>query len=71
MLIAGLGADLTAIEVVQLLVRFAGRIGAQLIATGVRDQAQQSLLARNGVELFCGEAFARADTRLPQVTFPE
>ena len=71
MLIAGLGADLTAIEVVQLLVRFAGRTGAQLIATGVRDQEQQHLLARNGVELFCGEAFARADTRLPRVTFAE
>ncbi len=71
MLIAGLGADLTAIEVVQLLVRFAGRIGAQLVATGVRDQEQQQLLARNGVELFCGEVFARADTRLPRVTFPE
>ncbi len=71
MLIAGLGADLTAIEVVQLLVRFAERTGAQLIATGVRDQEQQHLLARNGVELFCGEVFARADTRLPRVTFAE
>ena len=40
----------------QLLVRFAGRIGAQLIATGVRTAEQQHLLARNGVELFCGEA---------------
>jgi Amt family ammonium transporter len=68
-LVAGLEGDLTAIEVVQLLVRFAGRAGAQLIATGVRDREQQRLLARNGVELFCGEAFARADTRLPQVTF--
>jgi hypothetical protein len=29
------------------------------------------VLARNGVELFCGEAFARADTRLPAVTFSE
>jgi EAL domain-containing protein (putative c-di-GMP-specific phosphodiesterase class I) len=71
MLVAGLAGDQTAIEVVQLLVRFAGRIGAQLIATGVRDQEQHQVLARNGVELFCGEAFARADTRLPQVTFPE
>ena len=51
--------------------RFAGRAGAQLIATGVRDEEQHQLLARNGVELFCGEAFARADTRLPQVTFPD
>ena len=36
-LVAGLGGDPTPIEVVQLLVRFSGRIGAQLIATGVRD----------------------------------
>ncbi len=71
MLVAGVGAELTPLEVVQLLVRFSERIGAQLIATGVRDAEQQQLLARNGVELFCGEAFARADTRLPQVTFPE
>jgi EAL domain-containing protein (putative c-di-GMP-specific phosphodiesterase class I) len=70
-LVAGLAADLTSIEVVQLLVRFAGRAGAQLVATGVRDHEQQRLLARNGVELFCGEAFARADTRLPQVTFSD
>jgi EAL domain-containing protein (putative c-di-GMP-specific phosphodiesterase class I) len=59
------------VEVVQLLVRFAGRVGAQFIATGVRDTTQQHLLARNGVELFCGEVYARADTRLPQVTFAE
>lgn len=71
MLVAGLADHITAIEVVQLLVRFAGRTGAQFIATGVRDHEQQQLLARNGVELFCGEVFARADTRLPQVTFPE
>ena len=72
MLVATLGGDdPTPVEVVQLLVRFAGRAGAQLIATGVRDGEQHQLLARNGVELFCGEAFARADTRLPQVTFPD
>jgi EAL domain-containing protein (putative c-di-GMP-specific phosphodiesterase class I) len=71
MLVAALVGDLTAVEVVQLLVRFAGRADAQLIATGVRDGEQHQLLARNGVELFCGEAFARADTRLPQVTFPD
>jgi EAL domain-containing protein (putative c-di-GMP-specific phosphodiesterase class I) len=70
-LVAGLEHDLTSIEVVQLLVRFASRAGAQLIATGVRDREQQRLLARNGVELFCGEAFARADTRLPEVQFAE
>jgi EAL domain-containing protein (putative c-di-GMP-specific phosphodiesterase class I) len=72
MLVATLGGDdPTPVEVVQLLVRFAGRAGAQLIATGVRDEEQHQLLARNGVELFCGEAFARADTRLPQVTLPD
>jgi len=70
-LVANLDSALTPIEVVQLIVRFSDRIGAQLIATGVRDTEQQHLLARNGVELFCGEAFARADTRLPTVTFPE
>ena len=56
MLVAALGGDPTPVEVVQLLVRFAGRAGAQLIATGVRDEEQHQLLARNGVELFCGEA---------------
>ncbi len=35
-LVANLGGELTPIEVVQLLVRFSDRIGAQLIATGVR-----------------------------------
>ena len=70
-LVANLDSALTPIEVVQLIVRFSDRIGAQLIATGVRDTEQQHLLARNGVELFCGEAFARADTRLPAVTFAE
>ena len=71
MLVSALGGDPTPVEVVQLLVRFAGRAGAQLVATGVRDEEQHQLLARNGVELFCGEVFARADTRLPQVTFPD
>lgn len=70
-LVAALSGDLTAVDVVQLLVRFAGRAHAQLIATGVRDAEQQHHLTRSGVELFCGEAFARADTRLPQVTFAE
>ena len=71
MLVAALGVDPTPVEVVQLLVRFAGRAGAQLIATGVRDDERHQLLARNGVELFCGDVFARADTRLPKVTFPD
>jgi EAL domain-containing protein (putative c-di-GMP-specific phosphodiesterase class I) len=69
-LVANLESELTPLEVVQLLVRFSTRVGAQLIATGVRDAAQERVLARNGVELFSGEVFARADTRLPVVTFP-
>jgi len=68
-LVAGIGGELTPVEVVQLLVRFSDRIGAQLIATGVRTPEQQRLLGRNGVELSCGELFARPDTRLPEVSF--
>ncbi|MCX6373423.1 MAG: EAL domain-containing protein [Actinobacteria bacterium] len=68
-LVANLGGELTPVEVVQLLVRFSDRIGAQLIATGVRTPEQQRLLGRNGVELSCGELFARPDTRLPEVSF--
>ena len=70
-LVAGLGGELTPVEVVQLLVRFSDRIGAQLIATGVRTPEQQRLLARNGVELSCGDLFARPDTRLPEVSFAD
>jgi len=69
MLVANLGGELTPVEVVQLLVRFSDRIGAQLIAAGVRTAEQQRLLSRNGVELSCGELFARPDTRLPEVSF--
>lgn len=68
-LVAGLGAEPTPVDVVQLLVRFGDRIGADLIATGVREAGQQQLLERNGVELFCGDLYARPDTRLPSVTF--
>ena len=68
-LVAGVTEELTPVEVVQLLVRFAGRIKAQLVATGVRTAEQEDVLRRNGVELFCGELYARPDTRLPQVTF--
>ncbi|HET6495082.1 MAG TPA: EAL domain-containing protein [Thermoleophilia bacterium] len=68
-LLANLGADPTAIEVIQLLVRFSGRIGAQLIATGVQDAEDERLLARSGVELFSGELFAQPDTRLPSASF--
>ncbi len=68
-LVASVAGDLTPIEVVQLLVRFSDRADAQLIATGVREEAQRQLLRRNGVEFFCGDLFARPDTRLPAVAF--
>ena len=68
-LVANVGVEQTPIEVVQLLVRFCDRIGAELIATGVRSADQQQQLLRSGVELFCGELFARPDTQLPAVTF--
>ncbi len=68
-LVAGLGGEPTPVDVVQLLVRFGDRIGADLIATGVREAGQQRLLERNGVELFCGDLYARPDTRLPSVAF--
>jgi EAL domain-containing protein (putative c-di-GMP-specific phosphodiesterase class I) len=70
-LVAGMGGELTPVEVIQLLVRFSDRIGAQLIATGVRTPEQQRLLGRNGVQLSCGELFARPDTRLPEASFAE
>jgi EAL domain-containing protein (putative c-di-GMP-specific phosphodiesterase class I) len=68
-LVAGVTDEQTSVEVVQLLVRFTGRVGAQLVATGVRSEEQEDTLRRNGVELFCGELYARPDARLPQVTF--
>ncbi len=70
-LVANLGAELTSLEVVQLLVRYSDRGGVQLVATGVRTPEQRSLLARNGVELMSGELFARPDTRLPAASFGE
>ena len=69
MLVTTVENEATPVEVVQLMVRFADRAGAQLIATGVRDEQQQRQLQRNGVELFCGELYARPDTRLPAVGF--
>jgi EAL domain-containing protein (putative c-di-GMP-specific phosphodiesterase class I) len=68
-LVAGVTGEQTAVEVVQLLVRFADRLGAQLVATGVRNEEQEGVLRRNGVELYCGDLYARPDTRLPSVTF--
>lgn len=70
-LVATVEDHLTPIEVVQLLVRFSDRAGARLIASGVRSAGQQRLLARNGVGLFCGELYARPDTRPPRATFTE
>jgi EAL domain-containing protein (putative c-di-GMP-specific phosphodiesterase class I) len=68
-LVGNVDSDVTLVEVVQLLVRFSDRIGAQLIAAGLRAVEQQKHLARSGVELFCGELYARPDTRLPAVSF--
>ena len=70
-LVANVGVEQTPIEVVQLLVRFSDRVHAQLIATGVRSTEQHQQLVRSGVELFCGELFARPDTRLPVVKFAD
>jgi EAL domain-containing protein (putative c-di-GMP-specific phosphodiesterase class I) len=70
-LVANLDGQLTPVEVVQLLVRFSDRIGAQLIAAGVRSPEQRKSLVRSGVELMCGELLARPDTRLPQVSLPD
>lgn len=59
----------TSIDVVQLLVRFGARIGAQVVAAGVTDLEHEHVLARSGVELFCGDLYARPDTCLPPVRF--
>lgn len=68
-LVGGVATELTPVEVVQLMVRFAGRVKAQLVATGVHTEEQEDVLRRNGVELFCGDLYARPDTCLPHVTF--
>lgn len=67
-IVAGAAADPTFMDAVQLLLRFAARIGARLIAPEVTDGAHVTALRRVGVELMSGEAFARPDTRLPQVS---
>ena len=59
--------DPTFMDIVQLVLRFAARIGARLIASEVSDVRQMRALRRVGVELMSGEVFARADTRLPKV----
>jgi len=68
-LVGGVVTELTPVEVVQLMVRFAGRVKAQLVASGVHTGEQEEVLRRNGVELFCGDLYARPDTCLPRVTF--
>ncbi len=69
LLVAGVAEESTPVDMVQLLVRFADRIGAQLIAGGVDTDEQERLLRRSGVELFCGARYAAADSRPPLVTF--
>jgi len=59
--------DPTLMDIVQLMLRFAARIGARLIAPEVSDARQMKALRRVGVEVMSGEVFARADTRLPKV----
>jgi len=59
--------DPTLMDIVQLMLRFAARIGARLIAPEVSDARQMKALRRVGVEIMSGEVFARADTRLPKV----
>ena len=59
--------DPTLMDIVQLVLRFAARIGARLIAPEVSDVRQMKALRRVGVEIMSGEVFARADTRLPKV----
>ena len=62
-LVAGLAGDLTSVEVVQLLVRFAGRTGAQLIATGVRDAGRSSSCWRATGSSCSAARRSRAPTR--------
>jgi EAL domain-containing protein (putative c-di-GMP-specific phosphodiesterase class I) len=68
-LVAHADADPTVIDVIQLLVRFSDRIGAQLIVSGVNREEQFKALHRVGVQLFSGEHVARSDTRPPRVAF--
>ena len=63
----GAASDPTYLDIVQLLLRFAARIDARLIAPEVADARQMKALRRVGVELMSGEVFARPDTRLPRV----
>lgn len=56
--------DPTLIDVAQLLVRFADRIGAQLLAPGVVRGEQSVALRRIGATMQSGDYLASADTRL-------
>ena len=64
---AGAADDPTSIDIIQLLLRFAARIDARLIAPEVAAVKQLKALRGVGVELVCGEALARPDTRLPRL----
>jgi EAL domain-containing protein (putative c-di-GMP-specific phosphodiesterase class I) len=68
-LVADVESQLTSVEVVQLLVRFADRVGAQLVAPAVKTAGQAAVLRRSGVELMSGELFGRPDRRLPKAAF--
>jgi len=63
----GAASNPTLIDVVQLLLRFADRIEARLMATEVNGEPQLKALRQVGVEMVSGEVIARPDTRLPKV----
>ncbi len=59
-IVAGAAADPTFMDAVQLLLRFAARIGARLIAPEVTDGRSVTALRRVGVELMSGEVVRAA-----------
>jgi EAL domain-containing protein (putative c-di-GMP-specific phosphodiesterase class I) len=63
----GAASDPTLIDTMQLLLRYAARIDARLIAAEVGDAKQLKALRGVGVELVCGEVLARPDTRPPRI----
>jgi EAL domain-containing protein (putative c-di-GMP-specific phosphodiesterase class I) len=63
----GAASNPTLIDVVQLLLRFAARIDARLVAVEVDSEPQLKALRGVGVEVVSGEVVARPDTRLPKV----
>jgi len=67
LIVARSAVDPTMIDTVQLLLRFAARIDAQLIAPNVTSEEQFAALRGVGVGLFRGEFFAHPDTHLPKV----